>query len=75
MHVLGVILINGSPGDQIIPSRGIRQGDPTSPFLFLLCAEGLSVSLVNRQRNGLILGIRVRTRSPAITHLLFTNGC
>lgn len=54
------ILINGSPGDQIIISRGIRQGDPISPFLFLLCADGLFASLFNRERNGLTSRIKVR---------------
>lgn len=69
------ILINGSPGDQIIPTRGIRQGDPLSPYLFLLCAEGLSASLVNREREGLISGIKIIIKSSTITHLLFADDC
>ena len=39
------ILINGEPKGFITPSRGIKQGDPLSPYLYLLCVEGLSALL------------------------------
>lgn len=44
-----LILINGALHGFISPSRGIRQGDPLSPYLFLLCAEGFSSLLRKAQ--------------------------
>lgn len=71
------ILISGSLREKFIPERVIRQEDPISPFLFLLCSEGLLASLKERERErvGHILGIRIRARGHVITHLLFADDC
>ena len=67
------MLINGDAYGNISPSRGIRQGDPLSPCLFLLCAEGFSALIHEAARNQQINGISIRRGCPLITHLFFAD--
>ncbi|XP_056851708.1 uncharacterized protein LOC130500775 [Raphanus sativus] len=66
-------LINGSPREQVSPSRGLRQGDPLSPYLFILCTELLAGLCAKAQMRGKLRGIRVARGCPLITHLLFAD--
>ena len=67
------ILINGEPKGKIVPLRGIRQGDPISPYLFLLCAEGLSAMLKNEESEGHIKGVAVCRGASRVSLLLFAD--
>lgn len=57
----------------IEPTRGLRQGDPLSPYLFLIYAEGLSALIQQRERQGFIHGRRIPKQAPSISHLFFTD--
>ncbi|XP_056850727.1 uncharacterized protein LOC130500048 [Raphanus sativus] len=60
------VFMNGQPKGNIIPGRGLRQGDPLSPFIFILCTEAL-VSLLNHAENqGKITGMRVTRACPSV---------
>lgn len=67
------ILINGEPTNVIRPSRGIRQGDPLSPYLFLLCIKGLHSLLHQVATAGQIRGVSICKKGPRLTHLVFAN--
>ena len=65
------VLINGQPHGHINPSRGIRQGDPLSPYFFILCAEGLSSLLNQAEVDRSITGIPIPKGGTRINHLFF----
>ncbi|CAA7047148.1 unnamed protein product [Microthlaspi erraticum] len=60
--------VNGAAHGLVIPQRGIRQGDPLSPFIFILCGEVLSSLCKNAQANGSLAGIRVARGSVMYLH-------
>lgn len=67
------VLLNGEPKGRITPSRGIRQGDPLSPFLFILLMEALISQLQGAEREGRITGFKIARNSPPVSHLLFVD--
>ncbi|KAL9668951.1 hypothetical protein QQ045_006492 [Rhodiola kirilowii] len=69
------IKINGSISERIIPSRGLRQGDPISPYLFIICQEWLSLRLVIEQERSNLKGVTIGRDVPPINHLLFADDC
>lgn len=67
------ILVNVSPTRYILPQRGLRQGDPHSSYLFLLCIEGFSTLIRKGMKSGVLYGVRVVTRGIPVSHLFFTD--
>lgn len=68
-----MLCMNGSYVGPVSLGRGLRQGDQLSPFLFLLCVEGMSHSLNVAANSRDINGCCISNLAPAITHLLFAS--
>lgn len=67
------ILLDGAPYGKFSPTRGLRQGDPISPFHFILRSKILSRLLLREENLGTLHGIKIVRFSPPISHLLFTD--
>ncbi|GKU89787.1 hypothetical protein SLEP1_g3881 [Rubroshorea leprosula] len=67
------ILVNGSPTQQFPVNKGIRQGDPLSPFLFLLVVEGLNGLMQSANEKNMYRGVRIGNGNLLVSHLQFAN--
>jgi hypothetical protein len=67
------ILVNGTPSQPFSPSRGIRQGNPLSPFLFVIMAEGLGRYIKASIENGSLQGLPLHGLQPTASHSQFVD--
>jgi hypothetical protein len=67
------VKFNGTLLDSFLPSRGLQQGDPLSPFLFLFVADGLSCLLQKEVSTNGIEPIKICRQAPGVSHLLFAD--
>ncbi|XP_062013995.1 uncharacterized protein LOC133730414 [Rosa rugosa] len=67
------VLLHGAPFGRIKPSRGLRQGDPISPYLFLLVAEGFSSLIRWAEQQKMVHGVAIARGAPSVSHLFFAD--
>ena len=67
------VLVNGEEVCPIFPKRGLRQGDPLFPYLFILCAKVLSTLILKAEHSGQLHGCKISRSTPPISHLLFAD--
>ena len=67
------MLVNQQYVGPIISGRGLRQGDHLSPYLFILCTEGLSALIKQAEARGDLHGVKICQNVPIISHLLFAD--
>lgn len=66
-------LINDAVCGNVVPMRGIRQGDPLSPYIFILCGKVLSGLCKRAQASSNLTGLRAGRLGPRIIHFLFAD--
>ncbi|XP_028082842.1 uncharacterized protein LOC114284149 [Camellia sinensis] len=67
------IFANGEKKASFVPSRGLRQGDPLSPYLFIIVADVLSKLISHSLQNREIFGFKITRLCPTLTHLFFAD--
>uniref|UniRef100_A0A803QBY8 Reverse transcriptase domain-containing protein n=1 Tax=Cannabis sativa TaxID=3483 RepID=A0A803QBY8_CANSA len=68
-----LVLLNGTPLKSFFPGRGLRQGDPLSPYLFILCSEVLSKLVCRAEANGEITGIKLGKNALPLSHISYAD--
>ncbi|KAM2316845.1 hypothetical protein ACFX1S_000648 [Malus domestica] len=67
------VIPNGLPGNKFTPLRGLRQGDPLSPYLFLMVSEVLSKMISIATKTKQLHGVWMSPHGPSISHILFVD--
>jgi hypothetical protein len=70
-----MVLVNGAQVGPFVSGRGLRQGDPLSPYLFIIYVEGLSALIQDDERRGVSNGTLICRDHPSVLHLLFVDDC
>jgi hypothetical protein len=69
------VQINDQLTEEFSPTRGLRQGDPLSPYLFLFVAKSLTAVIKRAGETMELQEFKINRGSPSITHLMFADDC
>lgn len=67
------ICVNGEAKAQIHPKRGLRQGDPLSPYLFLIVKDVLSNLIQSAVDKKELSGMKINPQCPVLSHMFFAD--
>ena len=67
------VLINGSATKEFDITKGVCQGDPLSPFLFIIAMEGLNAAIKSACQLSLFKGVKVPNGGPEISHMFYAD--
>ena len=68
------VLVNGSPTTEFKPLKGLRQGDPLTPFLFLIAAEGLAGVVRQAKEKKLVESIEIGEKQVKVSMLQYADN-
>ncbi|KAM0925791.1 hypothetical protein ACQ4PT_003954 [Festuca glaucescens] len=69
------VQVNGNLTEEIVPTRGLRQGDPLSTYLFLFVADSLSKRIHRAILDQHLKELKICRTSPGVSHLMFADDC
>ena len=72
-HIISCLSLNGGKSKPFLPSRGLRQGDPLSPYLFILYQEILAQLIDKEHAVGTISGVQMNKGGLAFTNAMFAD--
>lgn len=74
LHDLSIVFFSDKwRSKYLVPTQGLRQGDPLLPYLFLLCVEGLSALISKNEIDDSLHGLHIADSAPSLHHMLFAD--
>lgn len=70
---LASIIMNGSLTGAFKVTKGVRQGDPLSPFIFKIAMEGINDTLKSAKEKGIFKGVNIPSCENSLSHMFYAD--